>query len=377
MGTLKIMGYAPVEYELATKKGILYAPKLGWYLDARTPVHEAFVSHAHADHFSYHHTIHCSRETAVLLRALGLKKSKIHPYKFDKRYEKNNISFTLLPAGHIFGSAQLLIENPAQTVLYAGDVRLSGSRTCPPAKTLPADLLIIEGTYSDPRYEHLSVKTAEEKAIEFVKTCKKREQFPVFVCMSRVGKAQDLILTLAEQGFKGSLQWSIFQVTEACRKAGLTLPSTLLWKVDQPFIGDYLLITAGLLRHKGHFFLQDSAGSSSLAFVSGWAIDRQGEFDEYITWSDHADFQELMRFVEKVNPSEIWTFADNNYFVKKLRVRGYNAHHFSEIKSENMKEFETLNETYLPVNISNKGKPVTGTKGKIKNKKQRSLDEWL
>ncbi len=377
MDTYLVIGGSLVEYELATRNGILYAPKLGWYIDAQTPVHEAFVSHAHADHFSYHRTIHCSRETAILLRVLGLRKSKIHPYEFDKRYEDNDITFTLLPAGHIFGSAQLFLESPAQSVLYAGDVRLSGSRTCPPAKTPHADLLIIEGTYSNPRYEHLPVKTAEEKAVKFVKTCKKRGEFPVFVCMSRIGKAQDLILTLAEQGFQGSLQWSIFQVTEACRKAGLNLPSTLLWKVDQPFTGDYLLITAGLLRHKGHIFIQESAGYSSLAFISGWATDRQGGFDEYIAWSDHADFQELMKFVEKVNPSEIWTFADNSYFSKKLRVRGYNAHHFSEIKSEDIKEFETLNENHLPVKISNKGKTVTGTKGKIKNKKQRSLDEWL
>ncbi|MFX1253889.1 MAG: MBL fold metallo-hydrolase [Promethearchaeota archaeon] len=366
-----------MEYELATRRGILYAPKLGWYIDAQTPVQEAFVSHAHTDHFSYHRTIHCSRETAVLLKALGLKKNKIQPYEFDKRYEMNDITFTLLPAGHIFGSAQLFVESSSQSVLYAGDVRLGGSRTCPPARTPQADLLIIEGTYSDPKYEHLSIKKAEETAIEFVKTCKKRGEFPVFVCMSRVGKAQDLLLTLAEQGFQGSLQRSIFQLTEGCRKAGLNLPSSLLWKVSQPFIGDYLLITAGLLRYKGHFFTQESAGSSSLAFVSGWATNRQSGFDEYITWSDHADFQELMRFVEKVNPSEIWTFADNSHFAEKLKVRGYNAYHFSEIKSKDTKEFETVNETYLPVSTSNKVKPITGTKGKIKNKKQRSLNEWL
>ena len=59
---------------------------------------------------------------------------------------------TLLPAGHIFGSAQFFLEDEDGSLLYTGDFKLRQGRSAEPAEWKKADTLIMETTYGLPRY---------------------------------------------------------------------------------------------------------------------------------------------------------------------------------------------------------------------------------
>jgi Cft2 family RNA processing exonuclease len=301
---------------------LLYVPALDWCLDATVPVPKGFVSHAHADHFARHAEAHCSLETALLLQASRSKPDRLITHPVGRPIRAGEIVFTLLPAGHILGSTQLLLEGPGGSVLYAGDVRPSGSRTTPPAAAPRADLLIVEGTYAEARYDHTPAEEAERQAVEFVRRCEAQEHFPVFVVMGRVGKAQDLLLALAGAGYRGALHASIFLATERYAKAGVAMPPCSPWTPGQPPEGDFLVVTAAYLEAMKN---QLNVRGRRTAFLSGWAGEGGTHFDTYIAWSDHADFEELIEFVERVDPGEVWTFADGGRFAAELNRRGRRA----------------------------------------------------
>src|SRR6185503_13132984 len=56
------------------------------------------------------------------------------------------------PAGHVLGSAMLLVETEGQRLLYTGDFKLSPSATAAPAAPPRADVLVMESTFGDPAY---------------------------------------------------------------------------------------------------------------------------------------------------------------------------------------------------------------------------------
>jgi Cft2 family RNA processing exonuclease len=306
---------------------LLYVPALDWCVDATVSVPRAFISHAHTDHFARHGEGHCSFETALLLQSSRSRPDRLLTHPLGRPVRAGEITFTLLPAGHILGSAQLFLEGGGTTALYAGDVRPSGSRTAPPAAVPRADLLIVEGTYAEARYDHTPAAKAEEQAVEFVRRCVRQEHFPVFVTMGRAGKALDLLMALGEAGLRGVLHAPIHRAAECYTRAGIPVPPAAPWTPDQPPEGDYLVVTAASLETVRRRL---PVPSCRTAFLSGWAAEGGTEFDAYIAWSDHADFEELLEFVERVDPREVWTFADGGKFAAELNRRGRPAQSLDE-----------------------------------------------
>src|SRR5207302_4477659 len=75
-----------------------------------------------------------------------------HVLAFGERREFGSFAITLLPAGHIFGSAQAFIESAAGTLLYTGDFKLRPGLSAEPAEWRHAETLVMETTYGLPRY---------------------------------------------------------------------------------------------------------------------------------------------------------------------------------------------------------------------------------
>src|SRR5207244_660079 len=61
-------------------------------------------------------------------------------------------SLTLLPAGHIFGSAMSLITSGGESLLYTGDFKLRHGLSAGPCEPRHADVLIMESTYGRAQY---------------------------------------------------------------------------------------------------------------------------------------------------------------------------------------------------------------------------------
>src|SRR3977135_2877803 len=84
----------------------VFLPQQNLWLDPWEAKDFAFVSHAHSDHIAPHREIIASERTARLRQARlpGKRKEIILPFGQEKAVR--GMQVTLLPAGHIFLSAQ-------------------------------------------------------------------------------------------------------------------------------------------------------------------------------------------------------------------------------------------------------------------------------
>src|SRR5438105_2756333 len=108
-----------VQYE----RGI-YLPNENLWLDPWDAKPFAFVSHAHSDHIAAHDEVIVSERTSRLMQARLPGKRHEHVLLFGAPALVRGLAVTLLPAGHIFGSAQFFLETDAGSLLYTGDFKL-------------------------------------------------------------------------------------------------------------------------------------------------------------------------------------------------------------------------------------------------------------
>jgi len=120
---------------------------------------------------------------------------------FGIQQEIGDIKFQLLDAGHIPGSAQILIEAEGKKVLYTGDFNIVDTRLLKGAKMNYNDLdaVIIESTYANE--EHTERKELEKRFIEEITDVVERGG-TVLVPAFGVGRSQEIACVLTANHFE-------------------------------------------------------------------------------------------------------------------------------------------------------------------------------
>src|SRR5207237_9646162 len=90
-----------------------------------------------------------------------------HILPFGEQQTVHGIDVTLLPAGHIFGSAQCFLSLGDETLLYTGDFKLRPGKSAEQAQWRQADTLIMETTFALPRYRFPLTAQVIAKRITF------------------------------------------------------------------------------------------------------------------------------------------------------------------------------------------------------------------
>jgi Cft2 family RNA processing exonuclease len=302
----------------------LHLPQIDWWLDAPRPTARSFVSHAHFDHMARHRLTLCTESTARLMYARQPARRELLALPFDRPHELTpGCRITLLPAGHILGSAQFLAESEHGRLLYSGDFKLRPGRAAEVCATPRADVLIMETTFGLPKYK---LPPPEEVIAGIVRFCRETlaaHAIPVLFGYS-LGKAQELLASLAGAELPIMLHPEILRLTQVCEKLGLTFPA-------------YRAFDA--LAAPGHVVIAPPQSSKAwlgrlaprrTAMATGWALDSSTKYqmgvDAAFPLSDHADFPELLEYVERVQPRRVLTvhgFAAE--FAQTLRARGIDA----------------------------------------------------
>ncbi len=142
------------------ESGGIHLPELGLWLDAttrQTGPEKVFISHAHTDHVRAHREVILNEITSYLIRARSGGKWLEHRLPFNRPFGFVqgcvNFQLTLLPAGHILGSAMAFIEAGGKSLLYTGDFNLRPSLTAERCSPCQADILIMETTFGRPCYQ--------------------------------------------------------------------------------------------------------------------------------------------------------------------------------------------------------------------------------
>ncbi len=310
----------------------LHLPQLDWWLDAHHPVARSFVSHAHFDHLAAHREVLLSPGTAALMRARlpdrsGDRVERILPFgeiaPLCARHPE--VAASLHPAGHIHGSAMILLEHPEHgRLLYTGDFKLRPGRSAEACAPPRADLVIMETTYGRPHYTLPPTETVLADVITFCRAALEDGDTPVLFGYS-LGKSQEILSALAGAALPVMLHPQTLKLTRVYESLGLAFPS-------------YLAFNAATCQ--GHVVICPPQVANApfvrkiprrrTAVLTGWALDPGARFryqcDAAFPLSDHADYPDLLRFVELTQPRRVLTlhgFAAD--FARDLRWRGIEA----------------------------------------------------
>lgn len=317
---------AQPEVNLSPVKG-LHLTDLDLWLDPHRAKPLAFISHAHSDHVARHQQILCSPVTAHLLqRRYNIKRERMILQEYGNPQPWGKFLITLLPAGHIAGSAMIHVrdqENNA-SLLYTGDYKLRPSRAAETATWLPADTLIMESTFGLPKYVLPPSAEIEQQITDFVRETLDLGKTPLLLGYS-LGKAQEIAAILAAHDLPFVSSDTVATMTEACREVGFSLPATQL--LDSEIPPGFSLIAPPPFHSKLSPAQRTKYRS---AVMTGWALDPSARFryrtDAAIPLSDHADYPDLLRTAELVQPQKILTVhGSTRELAARLRLQGFHA----------------------------------------------------
>jgi len=263
-----------------------------------------------------------SLKTAALA-ATTLKADTIKAVNWHEKVEFGGAKVELFPAGHILGSAQIMIEKDGLKIVYTGDIKVTATFTAERIQIKRCDILIIECTYGHPKFLFPDRHEVAHDLIKFVKDCFARRITPVIVAY-RVGKAQEVVKILGDAGIRTRLEHSIYKVTDLYTKLGVRL---LNYKRYPPFTPH----REAIIIPPHRLSLVRPITRKRIAIVTGWALDRDRiqrfEYDVAIPLSDHADFAELLSYVMIAKPKKVYTIHGDEEFSKQLRREGFDATH--------------------------------------------------
>jgi putative mRNA 3-end processing factor len=285
-----------------------------------------FISHAHFDHMAAHELAFCTPATAALYQQrLGERRVRLMP--FGEPLLWNGMELSTHPAGHVFGSAMLLVNDGSQRLLYTGDFKLRNSLTAEPAKPPRADVLVMESTYGDPRYRLPSRAESCERLVSVVRQALEQGRVPVIQAYL-LGKAQEVTRILTSAGLRVLQHPVIYPISERYRACGCELGAFELFSLER-LPGSVVILPPRWQKAASLPGLKNALR----IIVTGWAINevtRQRQLaDVAIPLSDHADYDELLECVDLVQPSQVYCTHGPTAFVERLRQRGVEAYALS------------------------------------------------
>ena len=288
----------------------IYLPDAGVALDGPLPAggDAVFISHAHADHAPRNRNaeVHATPATAALIRARG-HKGPVIEIPFGETFSFPRADVTLYPAGHILGSAMILVVSDSGSLLYTGDCRtppspVSEGFLLPDA---PVDHLIIEATFGLPIYRWAPHQQLFARIRNFVHESLKDGATPVLLCYN-LGKAQEVMHALADADPRVTAQIhgagvSLCQVYESFGiNLGRWEPYDISSLPGKPLITPASTAGSPMMRN---------IRNARIASVSGWAsLEARASrllADALIPLSDHLDFFELLDTCRKLGPGHI------------------------------------------------------------------------
>lgn len=277
----------------------------GWpvRIDAGRRQEIGIVTHAHTDHAARHGHIICTPETALLLGARW-KRLTVRAVPFGQTVSLEGARVTLLPAGHILGSAMVLIETGGRRILFTGDLRTESSALLDGAASVPCDVLVTESTFGRREYRFPDGARVRQLVTGFVDAARASSYTPVLTGYS-LGKAQELVALLA--GYHETV-WVHPKIAEYCslyRQAGVKLPEIEVPQAGAP-PGSLVVMPPDFQRSEWC----ERIPRSRVCFCSGWALGGPGGHyaaDQMIPLSDHADCASLVSFAKATGASRVYT----------------------------------------------------------------------
>ena len=297
-----------MDAEIADNGAVLLGSCLTCDAHYKRPVRA--VTHAHFDHtlglsqsVAQCEYVIMTPQTKDIIEIVGGKRlinsPKINLLQYEIPFIYGAERITFYPAHHIIGSAQVLLEG-ATRIVYTGDFRL---REAP----IESDILVIEATYGNPHQRRRFKDEVKSALIDLIRKSLKSGAVYVF---GYYGKLQEVleVMHLANLGVPVVMPEKVFKLMKVSEKYGMNFGEyyeATKSNFEPPFIALYHM---GAKRWVGR---GATRGATSKIYLSGWEFEKpvrkETEREFTVSFSDHADFDELMEYVRLSHPKFVIT----------------------------------------------------------------------
>ena len=245
---------------------------------------------------------------------------------YGKKLLIDNIEITFYPAGHILGSAQILIEKKGYKFVVTGDYKTKKDPTANEFELLKCHTLITEATFGLPIFKHPDPKDEIIKILKSKKLNKKNHLIGVYA----LGKAQRLVRLLRENGFDdtiyihGSLEKiNNFYVIEGIKLGKL---KKIYSKEVSKLKNEIILAPPSALRDRWSRKLGDVVLSKASGWMNIKQRVKQGSIEVPLIISDHSDWDEITDTIKNSQAENIWvTHGREDGLVHWCRTQGLNS----------------------------------------------------
>jgi putative mRNA 3-end processing factor len=299
----------PADLLRPTPAGLCCVPG-DFVIDPVRPVERAVITHGHGDHARPGHgAVLATHETLAIMETRYGEEfaGSAQPARYGETISRNGVDVTLVPAGHVLGSAQIVLRWKGLTVVVSGDYKRRRDPTCAPFEPVPCDVFVSEATFGLPVFRH------PDDAGEIAKLLKSVAQFPDrahLVGAYALGKAQRLICLLREAGYDRTIfiHGALAKLNALYESFGVALgplaPATD--DAGNKFAGEIILAPPDAIAERWSRRFADPLP----VFASGWmrvrARARQRHVELPLVISDHADWDELTQTFVELHPDEVW-----------------------------------------------------------------------
>ena len=283
----------------------------GFFIDPTEAVDRAVITHAHSDHARPgHRHVLASPHTLALMRVrlgddgTGATQQAL---TWGEALAVGGVRLWLEPAGHVLGSAQVVMEYGGSRVVVSGDYKRTPDPTCAAFVPVPCDLFVTEATFALPVFRHPPPEHEIGRLLASVALFPQRTHL---VGCYALGKCQRLIALLRRAGWERPiwLHGALVSLCQAYEAAGVALgelrPVAAAAKGEMD--GAIVLAPPAAIADRWARRLSDPV----VALASGWMRVRQRAKSRGVELplviSDHADWDELNATIDEAGAPEIW-----------------------------------------------------------------------
>ena len=305
-------------------EGLFCAPG-GFFIDPVRAVERAVISHGHSDHArGGHRSVLAHAATLAIMKARGVAGKASRAAGWGERIDIGEVTLWLEPAGHVLGSAQVVMTYRGSRAVVSGDYKRAGDPTCDGFVPVPCDVFVTEATFGLPVFRHPPAEGEIARLLASVALYPGRAH--VVGCYS-LGKTQRLIGLLRQAGWDGPvyLDQALLGMCAVYEAFGVRLgdlrpalaadPAALAGQIvlaPPPSIGERWV---------------PRLGDPVVGLASGWLRVRQrvrqGGVELPLIVSDHADWDELNATLDEVAAPEVWvTHGSEAALIHAAGLRG-------------------------------------------------------
>ncbi len=332
------MPETPITDWLEVRPQGLFVRPGGFFIDPVTAVDRAVVTHGHADHArpGHAHVLATPETLAIMRHRFAGDPAGAQALAYGQRLRVGDATVWLAPAGHVLGSAQVVVEHAGGRAVVSGDYKRRADPTCVPFEPVTAELFVTEATFALPVFRHPPVAGEIARLLRSLSLFAERAHV---IGVYALGKCQRLIAELRRAGYDRPifLHGALEGLCRLYEAHGVVLgPLQPVTAVERRALaGQIVLAPPSALADRWSRRLPDPLTAAASGWMRVRQRARQRGVELPLVISDHADWDELLATLDAVAAPEVWvTHGREEALIFAAQARGIRARALSLVGRE-------------------------------------------